>query len=89
MLEYNNFYLLLSLGTPKKVNEVDPVETINIDVEGEADDILNLRDLLQDFSRGPSPADSVSSSGSTKRRDKSKSKKRKDRSSPNSSLNLN
>jgi len=76
-------------STPKKVSEIDPVESLNIDVEGEGDDILNLRDLLQDFTRGPSPADSVSSSGSTKRRDKSKSKKRKERSSPNSSVNLN
>lgn len=74
-------------GTPKKNNEMDSIESLNIDVEGETDDILNLRDFLQDFTRGPSPADSVSSSGSTKRRDKSKSKKRKDRSSPNLNLN--
>lgn len=75
------------IGTPKKNNEMDSIESLNIDVEGETDDILNLRDFLQDFTRGPSPADSVSSSGSTKRRDKSKSKKRKDRSSPNLNLN--
>lgn len=72
-------------GNSKKSTDLnDSAESINIDVEGEADDILNLRDLMQDLSRGPSPADSVSSSGSTKRRDKSKNKKRKERVSPNS-----
>ncbi|KAK4885059.1 hypothetical protein RN001_001330 [Aquatica leii] len=74
-------------GNSKKANDMnDSVESINIDVEGETDDILSLRDLMQDFTRGPSPADSVSSSGSTKRRDKSKNKKRKERVSPNSIL---
>ncbi|KAF5273137.1 hypothetical protein FQA39_LY07627 [Lamprigera yunnana] len=69
----------------KKATDLnDSIESINVDVEGETDDLLSLRDLMQDFSRGPSPADSVSSSGSTKRRDKSKNKKRKERVSPSS-----
>ncbi|KAH0820207.1 hypothetical protein MTP99_001646 [Tenebrio molitor] len=76
-------------GTPKKSGEVKPVDTSNVEIEAEDDDLSSLRDLLQDHSNSSSPADSVSSShsNSSKKKDKLKNKKNKrDRSSPSSSI---
>ncbi|KAG5894766.1 hypothetical protein JTB14_032653 [Gonioctena quinquepunctata] len=79
-------------GTPKKTFEPEVVDSVNVDIEGDDDDLTNLRDILhlQDHSNSTSPADSASSSGSTKKRDKSKSKKssKRDRGSPSPSVSL-
>ncbi|KAJ8960321.1 hypothetical protein NQ318_004055 [Aromia moschata] len=79
-------------GNTKKVLEPDPVESVNVDIEGDDDDLTNLRDILhlQDHSNSTSPADSASSSGSVKKKDKLKSKKsgKRDRTSPISKLTL-
>ncbi|CAH1116580.1 unnamed protein product [Phaedon cochleariae] len=79
-------------GTPKKNYEPEPVDSLNVDVEGEDDELSNLRDILhlQDHSNSTSPADSASSSGSTKRKDKSKSRKssKRDRGSPSPNISL-
>ncbi|XP_056635524.1 SAGA-associated factor 11 homolog isoform X1 [Diorhabda sublineata] len=81
------------VGTPKKNYEhIESVDSLNVDIEGEDEELTNLRDILrlQDYSNSTSPADSASSSGSTKKRDKSKSKKSSKRErrspSPNSVL---
>ncbi|XP_023016504.1 SAGA-associated factor 11 homolog [Leptinotarsa decemlineata] len=77
-------------GTPKKNFEPEVVDPVNVDIEGDDDDLTNLRDILhlQDHSNSTSPADSASSSGSTKKRDKPKNKKnnKRDRGSPTPSL---
>ncbi|KAJ8925767.1 hypothetical protein NQ315_009615 [Exocentrus adspersus] len=79
-------------GTPKKIFEPDLVEPVNIDVEGDDDELTNLRDILhlQDHSNSTSPTDSASSSGSIKKKDKSKSKKsgKRDRTSPSLNISL-
>lgn len=72
--------------------EPELVEQVNVDVEGDDDDLTNLRDILhlQDHSNSTSPADSASSSGSTKKKEKLKCKKsgKRDRSSPGSNLSM-
>ncbi|CAH0550175.1 unnamed protein product [Brassicogethes aeneus] len=81
-----------SKGSTKKNYDSEPLESLNVDVEGDDDDLTNLRDILhlQDHSNSTSPADSASSSqsSSSKKKDKSKSKKssKRDKSSPSSSL---
>ncbi|KAJ8953033.1 hypothetical protein NQ314_007407 [Rhamnusium bicolor] len=76
----------------RKFLEPDPVESLNVDIEGDDDDLTNLRDILhlQDHSNSTSPADSASSSGSTKKKEKSKSKKsgKRDRTSPSSNISV-
>ncbi|KAJ8985946.1 hypothetical protein NQ317_010703 [Molorchus minor] len=79
-------------GAAKKLIDLDPIEPVNVDIEGDDDELTNLRDILhlQDHSNSTSPADSASSSGSTKKKDKAKNKKssKKDRISPSSSLSV-
>ncbi|XP_072389941.1 SAGA-associated factor 11 homolog [Diabrotica undecimpunctata] len=82
-----------SRGTPKKnYDQSDSIDSLNVDIEGEDEELTNLRDILrlQDHSNSTSPADSASSSGSSKKKEKSKNKKSNKRErrspSPNSTL---
>ncbi|XP_065166993.1 SAGA-associated factor 11 homolog [Atheta coriaria] len=76
-------------GTPKKgSNALSDMDSVNVDVEGDEDCDIMLRDIMQDNSNQSSPAESVASSNASKKRDKSgKNKKnRRVRTSPNINL---
>lgn len=64
------------------------MDSVNVDVEGDEDCDIMLRDIMQDNSNQSSPAESVASSNASKKRDKSgKNKKnRRVRTSPNINL---
>lgn len=79
-------------GTPKKNLEPEPVEPLNVDIEGDDEELTILRDMLHLQDRRPnsaSPAEGSGTSNTPKKRDKSKKKnKTKDRSSPSTSMSL-
>lgn len=47
------------------------MDSVNVDVEGDEDCDIMLRDIMQDNSNQSSPAESVASSNASKKRDKS------------------
>lgn len=82
-------FVIISIGTPKKgSNALSDMDSVNVDVEGDEDCDIMLRDIMQDNSNQSSPAESVASSNASKKRDKSgKNKKnRRVRTSPNINL---
>lgn len=62
------------LGTPKKNLDSDHAEPLNVDIEGDDDELNSLRDILhlQDHSNSSSPAESLSSSHSSSSKKSSK-----------------
>ncbi|XP_017773578.1 PREDICTED: SAGA-associated factor 11 homolog isoform X2 [Nicrophorus vespilloides] len=78
-------------GTPKKlISETEPIETTTVDIEGDEDGDVSLKDFLQDNSNHSSPVDvsaPATPNSNKSKKDKNKNKKNKrDRTSPSTSL---